>query len=318
LPEVPELLVGDPVRLRQIIINLVGNAIKFTERGEVAVEVRVGDRVSGREGGGMSWPRNDLSPSLPDSHSPSRLSLHFTVRDTGLGIPLEKQRAIFAPFMQADSSTTRKYGGTGLGLTISSRLAEMMGGRIWVESEVGKGSTFHFTAQFSLPDGIAASSNPRQSATLQDVPTLVVDDNDEELSGLHILLAEDNAVNRKLAIRLLEKRGHTVVVAENGREVLAALEQHPFDVVLMDVQMPMMDGFEATTVIRNREKKNSEHLPIIAMTAHAMKGDRERCLEAGMDGYVSKPIQAKELFEAIARAVPANNEAEPIVVEHCS
>jgi len=406
-PDVPAALVGDPSRLRQIITNLVSNAIKFTEHGEVILRVE--------------------AESLTDGEA----ALHFSVSDTGIGVPPEKQQAIFEPFIQADGSMTRQYGGTGLGLSISTSLVALLGGRIWLESEVGKGSTFHFSARFALQKTPAPRTTPRETISLQEMPVLVVDDNavnrrildamlkhwlmkpklaeggqaglaamrehkkagkafplvlldaqmpdmdgfavaeeikkDPELAGatimmltsagrrgdgarcrelgiaayivkplrqselleailaalgkpstraerpqvitrhslretrrrLHILLAEDNAVNQKLAMRLIEKRGYTLVVASNGREALAALEEQSFDLVLMDVQMPEMDGFEATAAIRDREKKTRKHLPIIAMTAHAMKGDRDRCLAAGMDGYVSKPVQAQELFKEI-------------------
>jgi two-component system sensor histidine kinase/response regulator len=418
-PGVPKALVGDPGRLRQIIVNLVGNAIKFTQAGEVVVEVGAESREPG-----AGW-------------------LHFAVRDTGIGIAAEKQKLIFDAFTQADGSTTRHYGGTGLGLSISSRLIEMMQGRIWVESEAGKGSTFHFTARFGEAKGAwkappaAAEAHPQ----LEDLSVLVVDDNAtnrrflEELltswrmkpaladsaqaailalernlesenpfhliltdahmpemdgftlaerikhhprlagatimmltsggqrgdaarcrelgvaayltkpigqsellnailqvlgaglhktelaplvtrhslretrQGLRILLVEDNLVNQRLATRLLEKRGYTVVVASTGREALASLAKQTFDLALMDVQMPDMDGFEATSAIREREKVIGKHLPIVAMTAHAMVGDRERCLAAGMDGYVSKPIKAQALFDAIKALVPGSSEA---------
>jgi PAS domain S-box-containing protein len=410
-PEVPEEVLADPTRLRQIVINLVGNGIKFTEHGEVGIEVGV------------------------ESQEQDRVRLHFMVRDTGIGVAPEKQKLIFEAFSQADGSTGRKFGGTGLGLTISSRLAEMMGGRIWLESEPGKGSCFHFTAQVGIVQR-SASSGPRERVALGGLPVLVVDDNltnrrilgemlerwrmkpilagsgaealellreadrratpfvliltdanMPEMDGftlverirqqadlcqttivmltsagqrgdaarcrelgiaaylikpiaqsqlldailsvlgtkaqpaeeprlvtrhslregrprLRVLLAEDNAVNQKLASRLMEKRGHTVVVASNGRQALEAMEKLRFDVVLMDVQMPEMDGFEATAAIRARESGTGTHIPIIAMTAHTMKGDRERCLASGMDGYVAKPIQARELLEAIETLVP--------------
>ena len=406
-PDVPTALVGDPGRLRQIITNLIGNAIKFTEQGEVTLHVETESRTEGVA------------------------VLHFSVSDTGIGVSPEKQEAIFKPFIQADGSITRTYGGTGLGLAISTGLVALLGGRIWLESESDKGSTFHFTARFGLQKAPAPEMDPRETISLQGMPVLVVDDNavnrrildamlkhwlmtptlteggqaglaamrehkkagkafplvlldaqmpdmdgfalaeeikkDPELAGatlmmltssgrpgdgarcrelgiaaymvkpirqselleailaaldkpsrkadrphvitrhslretrekLHILLAEDNLVNQKLAVRLIEKRGHTLVVASNGREALAALESESFDVVLMDVQMPEMNGFEATAAIRDREKETGKHLPIIAMTANAMVGDRERCLAAGMDGYISKPIRIEELFEVI-------------------
>ncbi len=424
--DVPVHLVGDPGRLGQVIINLVGNAIKFTERGEVVLRVE-------RE-------KEDLETLEPAS--PPTVLLHFAVRDTGIGIAREKQTHIFEAFTQSDSSTTRQFGGSGLGLTISSRLVSMMGGRIWVESEVGQGSIFHFLARFGVPANCEELRSPAEPALLHDLPVLVVDDNptnrqllehllsrwhmkptavadglsalDEmqracdsgepftlvlsdavmpemdgfalaerirehpemaratvlmlssadqqrdaarcrelgidgyllkpitqselldailsalgnpgahepgllasragadrpKLSGdtrcapLRILLTEDNLTNQMLATTLLEKQGHQVAVAGNGKEALAALERETFDLILMDVQMPEMDGFEATACIRERERGTDRHLPIIAMTAHAMKGDRERCLNAGMDGYVSKPIQTHELFGAIAALVP--------------
>jgi PAS domain S-box-containing protein len=415
LPDVPDHVVGDPGRLRQIVVNLLGNALKFTERGEVVVRVEKA------------------------SQTEEEVVLHFAVRDTGIGIPRDKQQAIFAPFVQADGSTTRKYGGTGLGLAISARLVELMGGQIWVESEPGQGSTFHFTARFGLADdalvsgglrprlGLGTDAPGARATDLEGLPVLAVDDNatnrrileeiltnwhmkatvvdsgpaalaeleracaagapyplvlldgmmpgmdgytvarqinqrpefagciivllssaagsavrDRELrlaaclmkpikqselwdaimtslgvSGrrdeqtaelvaapcrrrLRLLLAEDNAVNQKLATRLLEKRGHQVIVVGNGKEALAALEREHFDAVLMDVQMPEMDGFETTAAIRAR----GTHVPIVAMTAHAMKGDREKCLSMGMDGYVSKPLQAADLFEVIEGLVP--------------
>ncbi len=409
-PEVPLRLVGDPSRFRQVLINLAGNALKFTEQGEVAVKVGV-----------MSSEGNNLQ-------------LHCAVRDTGIGISAEKQAEIFEAFTQGDSSMTRRYGGTGLGLTISRRLVDLMGGRIWVESEIGKGSTFHFTAGFATAP-VVSPTKPMDLVDLAGVRVLVVDENAthrrileerlkgwgmvpslavggkdaislleealekgnpfrliftdtnmrgldgftlverirqdprlagltvvmlsslgrlgdaarcrqlnvmayltkpvgeselfdtiqralcqgsrkseetplttrhslrEERLGLYILLVEDNTVNQFLASRLLEKRGHHVVVAGNGKEALEALEIHHIELVLMDVQMPEMDGFEATVAIREKERLNGGHLPIVAMTAHTMKGDQERCLEAGMDGYVMKPVQTKELFTAIEEAM---------------
>jgi PAS domain S-box-containing protein len=420
LPNVPDGLVGDSNRLRQVIVNLIGNSIKFTDQGEVIVSVR---QAAGGEWGAPNGEHED--PKTP------RCLLHFAVTDTGIGIAPDKLEAIFAPFVQADGSTTRKYGGTGLGLAISSRLVKLMGGRVWVESQPGKGSAFHFTARFGLHDQPPA---PRmRPAELQGVSVLVVDDNAtnrrilEEMLGnwhmrptavaggadalaelsraaasgrpyqlvlldalmpgmdgfmlaqeikrrpdianttllmlssaegsstrardlpiaacvmkpvkqsdlfdavvtclgvalrredapgqtaagtggqarrLRVLLAEDNAVNQKLMVRLLEKQGHRVTLAADGREALAALERESFDVALMDVQMPEIDGFEATAAIRRGEQVTGRHLPIIAMTAHAMKGDRERCLKAGMDAYVAKPIQASELFGVLEQAVP--------------
>ena len=267
-PAVPTWISGDPGRLRQVIVNLVGNAIKFTERGEVVLRVTM-DEPSGAD---------------------QTCLVHFAVSDTGIGIPLEKQRIIFDPFSQADNSTTRRFGGTGLGLTISSRIVGLMGGKIWVKSEVGQGSTFHFTSRFKvLSKGVEAAPVPPSAAPCAQ--------------GLRILVAEDNAINRLVATRILELAGQSVVVVENGQEALSALEKAVFDIVLMDVQMPVMDGFEATALIRAKEKTSGKHMPIVAMTAHAMKGDRELCLGAGMDGYVSKPIEEQDLFCAIESAI---------------
>jgi PAS domain S-box-containing protein len=404
-PEVPDALVGDAERLRRIVVNLVGNAIKFTESGEVVLNASVESRTN--EG----------------------VVLHFSVTDTGIGIPREKQQAIFEAFAQGDASTTRKYGGTGLGLSISSQLSELMGGRIWLESEPGRGSAFHFTVRLGLQPSAANEPAPPVPVKLLDLPVLVVDDNstsrqileemlanwkmkpiaadsgpaavealkraqkkgepirlvladghmpgmdgfdlsaslqkDAQLRGvtvilltfaghredqaraksvgavaavtkpvkqselwdaivtalhvpgrqktrlsaarsaargaqrrLRVLVAEDNPVNQELVLHLLERRGHSAIVAENGKQAIAALEKHKFDVVVMDVQMPEMGGIEATEEIRRKEKSNGGHIPVFAMTAHAMPGDRERCLAAGMDGYISKPIDPK-LFTQI-------------------
>jgi len=405
--------------LRQILVNLVGNAIKFTKQGEVIVQVAA-----------EQCTENDAQ-------------LHFTVTDTGIGIPAEKQAAIFEAFTQADGSMSRTYGGTGLGLTISTRLVALMKGRIWVESEPGKGSRFHFTAHFEVQKPNARIVEPRDKGVLRDMRVLIVDDNatnrkilsrillgwgaqptsaesgaqaiefmrefqrlgksfplilldaqmpemdgfalaesikrkpewgaatimmlssagqrgdakrcreigvaayltkpvgqDELLRAiltalggraapetpsavvtrhllrekshqLRILLAEDNAVNQKLAVRLLEKRGHAVTVAWNGKEVVAAFQKHTFDLVLMDVQMPEMDGFEATAAIREAEKLSGNHLPVVAMTAHAMVGDRERCLAAGMDDYLTKPIRPQELHDMLTKYSPGASAETP-------
>jgi two-component system sensor histidine kinase/response regulator len=404
---VPELIVGDSNRLRQIVVNLLGNAIKFTDRGEVVLRVEL--QQSGENG----------------------VELHFIVHDTGLGIPKDKQELIFGAFAQADGSSSRKYGGTGLGLTISSRLVAMMDGRIWLESSPGIGSTFHFTARFQPAQVATQAKTDASPVVLDGIPVLIVDDNptnrrilEETLvhwgmkvtsvssgwaalaelrrantagkeaplvlldaqmplldgfataakikkdpdvqastimmltSGgqrgdadrcrevgisayltkpvrqaelreaiirvlglkrrsiespklvtrhslhdarkqLSILLADDNAINRELGVRILTKRGHLVTVVENGIQAVEAVESQGFDLVLMDVQMPKMDGLEATGAIRKNEQNTGGHIPIVAMTAHAMKGDRERCLAAGMDGYISKPIRAQELLQTV-------------------
>jgi two-component system, sensor histidine kinase and response regulator len=404
--DIPQMVVGDPTRLRQVLVNLLGNAIKFTERGEVILQA---EAQQGKE---------------------ADLELHFMVRDTGVGVPKEKHELIFGAFSQADNSATRKYGGTGLGLTISSRLVAMMGGRIWLESEPGRGSTFHFTARFGIAPPVQKRTQEVPGhVQLTGVAVLVVDDNStnrrilehtllqwgmrptlvssgwaalaelrrakeagrttplvlldaqmpqldgfqtaakikqdpelvaatimmltsggqrgdadrcrevgisaylskpvrqaelreamlrvlgraaqqEETSALvtrhtlkearrhlRVLLADDNAINRELAVRILTKRGHEVSIVPNGKLAVEALEAKNFDVVLMDLQMPEMDGFEATAAIRRMEQTTGTQVPIVAMTAHAMKSDRERCLNTGMSGYISKPIQAQELIE---------------------
>jgi len=416
-PDVPEALLGDPGRIRQILVNIVGNAIKFTEQGGVFVSVN------------------------EECHDGGVTSLHFAVKDTGVGIPSDKQETIFEAFSQADGSMARKYGGTGLGLAICAKLATMMGGRIWVESQPGQGSTFHFTLRLAVQDTPAHGREPLQPEQLRDLRALIVEDNFKnrsvlkailtrwgmkptvvkgghaalqaiesakrtgrsfplillpgqmpEMDGfalaerikrdpesvattiillaspghlgdaarcrkfgisaylvkpirpgellqaicdvLHsptqretrlvtrhtlrearkryrVLLAEDDAVSQLFAVSLLERRGYIVTVADDGREALAALKKKDFDVVLMDVQMPGMDGFEATAAIRERERAAGRHTPIIAMTAHALEGDKERCLSAGMDGYISKPIQTNEFFATIEKLAGNRDEGAP-------
>jgi signal transduction histidine kinase/ActR/RegA family two-component response regulator len=268
--DVPDRLVGDPDRLRQILLNLLGNAIKFTERGTVSLEVR-------RE------------PALDG------VTLLFAVRDSGVGIPPDKQDLIFDAFRQADGSTTRKYGGTGLGLAICSRLVELMGGAIWVESEPGRGSTFRFSARL----GVVTEVPGEMDEQARKLAMAVMAFNPEPLDPLRVLLAEDNPVNQRLASKLLEKRGHSVTVTATGRGALERIREENFDVVLMDVQMPDMDGLEATALIREWEKTRGCRTPIIALTAHSMKGDRERCLAAGMDNYVTKPFDVARLLEVV-------------------
>jgi PAS domain S-box-containing protein len=424
-PDAPETLIGDALRLRQIVVNLVGNAIKFTDNGEIVVQVQ------------------------PESRIEDEVELHFSVRDTGIGIPAEKQQVIFEAFSQADSSTTRRYGGTGLGLAISSQLVELMDGNISVESQPGVGSTFHFTLWLGVGEQPANNSRGKW-ISMSGLPVLIVDDNatnrrileevftnwrmrplavdggaaaltelekasrkgqsfavvlldghmpnmdgftlaeritqdrqyvgtklvmltsagdpddvvrcrrlgisayltkpikQSELfdvivnaisepisekpkprkksrvrkSGLRVLLAEDNQVNQLVATRLLEKLGHQVTVVSSGSEALSAAQTGDFDLIAMDVQMPEMDGLEATAAIRRWERNTGTHLPIIAMTAHAMKGDRERCMEAGMDGYTSKPIRIKDLEQVISEVVPVasvkgnaakRDESEPVI-----
>ncbi len=272
-PGLPAVVRGDPSRFRQVLLNLVGNAIKFTAAGHVAVRLDTGVDAGA-----------------------DAAALHVSVTDTGIGISAEQQSIIFEKFTQADGSTSRKYGGTGLGLAISTRLASLMGGRVWVESTRGRGSTFHFTACFDRCDEAAlpASAEPGEGMPRAGSRTLSV------------LLAEDNAVNQLLALRLLEKHGHRVTTAVNGVEAVEILAQQLFDVVLMDVQMPEMGGFEATAAIRQQEAGTGRHQPIVAMTAHALHGDRERCLTAGFDGYIAKPISERELFLVIDGVIEAS------------
>ena len=273
---VPVKVRGDLFRLRQVILNLLNNSLKFTENGEVVLRVEC------------------------ESRTGSSVCLHFEVRDTGIGIPLEKQKLIFEAFSQAEASTSRRFGGTGLGLTISSRLVRMMGGELSVKSEVGHGSEFHFTARL----GIAADSSTPTDPPLPRATSGAAIWKSGAPVPLRILLAEDNLVNQKVGSLLLKKRGHTPVIANNGREVLRLLERESFDVILMDVQMPEVDGFEATNAIRQKEKRTGAHVPIIAVTAHATEAYEALCLKAGMDSYVSKPFNAQQLFEIIENLVP--------------
>ncbi len=273
-PGTPDALIGDPTRLTQILLNLVGNAVKFTSQGEITVRAEI------------------------VTQSAEEALAHFSVADTGIGIPVDKQKMIFESFTQSDSSTTRQYGGTGLGLSISSRLVALMGGSIWVESQPGQGSTFHFKVRF----GLQKQATRGKAVINQPAPPHFPAGGQRRFK---ILLAEDNLVNQKVAVRFLEKKGHTVVLAPSGKKAVDAWWEQSFDLILMDVQMPEMDGFEATRIIRKQEKSGAKHVPIIAMTAHAMVGDRERCLAAGMDDYISKPINATDLFAAIERLVPA-------------
>ena len=274
--ETPDALVADALRLRQVLTNLLGNAVKFTERGRV--ELRIDSHPAG-----------------------DRLQLHAVVADTGIGISPEHQRVIFEAFRQADSSTTRQYGGTGLGLTISARLVALMKGTIGVESDIGKGSRFHvsFPCGLAPQDSIAAPSRP-VSIPAGPPP-----------KRLRILLAEDNPVNQRLAQRLLEKRGHEVAIVGDGRQAVeAARSAPPFDLILMDVQMPAMDGLEATRVIRQIEDPQRNSVPIVAMTAFAMKGDRDRCLAAGMNAHLAKPIDPMELSATVESFAAARSSCD--------
>jgi signal transduction histidine kinase/CheY-like chemotaxis protein len=260
---IPDAIVGDAMRLRQILINLLGNAIKFTEVGEVRLRVGVAHLL------------------------PGEVCLHFSVEDTGIGIPRDKQELVFEAFAQADGSTARRYGGTGLGLSISARLVELMGGDMWVESEPGRGAAFRFTAIFALqgaggqrpPDGEATEVGRREPWT--------------------VLVVEDEAIHRELLSALLLGRGHRVVTARNGREALTELSRNRVDIALMDLQMPELDGFDTTSTIREWEGRRGGHLPIVAMTASVMADDPERCTAIGVDRFLTKPIRRETLFRVV-------------------
>ncbi len=271
--DIPKSILGDATAVSQILINLIGNSVKFTDRGEVSIFVS-GNRTE-----------ND------------RVKIFFSVRDTGIGIPQDRMDSLFQSFSQVDMSTTRRFGGTGLGLAISKRLVQLMGGTIWAESEIGKGSTFSFTIQAEAATS-DQSTEPKGKSKEADLKF-------EIIGQLKLLLAEDNLVNQKVALLMLKKLGIRADVAANGREVLQALERQDYDVVLMDVQMPEMDGFEAAKAIRERWLDGSPH--IIALTAHALEGDRKRCIEAGMDDYISKPVRLEELAVALGRCSVQNN-----------
>jgi len=286
-PDVPAGVVGDSTRIQQVLTNLVGNALKFTEAGHVLVSI------------------SETARSAGVSH------LKFSISDTGIGIPADKHAAVFEAFRQADGSTTRQFGGTGLGLTISSTLVGLMGGRIWVESEPGAGSTFFFT--LSLPiASVAGATTPAVAPVVLSTPRMPPSAPARPpvapgIPSRRILLVEDNIINQRVAIGMLAKRGHQVTLAQDGAEAVAITERHAFDLVLMDLQMPGMSGLDATAAIRTREQVTGGHLRIIAMTARAMASDREQCLAAGMDGYLSKPIDRTLLFEAVEATVPATS-----------
>jgi PAS domain S-box-containing protein len=270
--EIPRHLIGDPSRLTQILINLVNNGLKFTENGSVSINITL------------------------EQSTATNCFLRFAIQDTGIGIPKEKQEIIFQSFSQADTSHTRKYGGTGLGLTISSQLCHMMGGEIGLESEEGKGTTFWFTSRFKRPLKTPEKKNSNLGTLVQSGLS-----RQEILQGMSILLAEDEFINMTLALAVLGKEGLQVTTAVNGREAVEHFQKGSFDAILMDIQMPEMDGYQATAAIRAHEKLHSGHVPIIAMTAHAMRGDREKCLAAGMDDYISKPLDPETMFQVIER-----------------
>jgi two-component system sensor histidine kinase/response regulator len=287
---VPDALTGDAGRLRQVLLNIIGNAIKFTEKGEVVVQVSV---VS------------DVQPAKDE------VRLLFTVRDTGIGIPSEKHAAIFRAFEQEDSSTTRKFGGTGLGLTIAAQLVALMGGNITVESETGRGSTFRITARFGRSENDATLNGVVGPADLlEGQRVLIVDDNLTPATPLNILVAEDNEFNVTLLKQLFARKGHSATIAGDGREALALATAGSFDALLLDIHLPELDGFTVARAIRDQEQGGGKHLPIIAFTARSGKQDRERCLEAGMDDFLAKPVQAEELWAVIGRVVAANGRSD--------
>jgi PAS domain S-box-containing protein len=275
--DAPRIVVGDAPRLRQILLNLVSNAVKFTEQGEVQL--------------GIAAQR----------YLDQKVLIEFSVRDTGVGIPFDKRRMIFEPFTQGDGSMTRKYGGTGLGLAIARQLVSMFEGQIWVESEVGRGSTFHFTAVLGLP------VRPEPTRTVYTPHKHLPHDLQPSAHKLKILLAEDNVVNQKVIARMMEKLGWSVVMVDNGQMAVDRSSEENFDLILMDVQMPVMDGLSATIAIRSRERQVGGHVPILALTAYAMQGDRERCLIAGMDDYLSKPVRIEDLHSVVERYVEVNS-----------
>jgi CheY-like chemotaxis protein len=277
-PGVPERLAGDPVRLGQILNNLASNAVKFTQKGSISIEA-----------------------GLEELEGDSAL-LYFKVKDTGIGLSKEQLAGLFTAFTQADTSTTRKYGGTGLGLTISKRLVEMMGGKIWCESELGQGSVFRFTARFKLDH---AAEAPSKGAEGKRGDKTSGKEKLKPILGAKILLTEDNEVNQLVASRILNNAGFIVDIANNGLEAVEKVQAEKYDLVLMDIQMPEMDGLTASKTIR--ALPGFADLPIVAMTAHAMSGDRELSLAAGMNDHVSKPININELFNALAKWVPPRN-----------
>jgi PAS domain S-box-containing protein len=276
-PDVPGTLIGDPGRLKQVLVNLLGNAIKFTERGTISIAIEL------------------------NLETDSYAILHFSVADTGKGIVQSKQQLIFEAFTQADRSSTREHGGTGLGLAISRELVSLMNGQIWVDSEVGIGSTFHFTAEFQLPHTMERTNMGATTILASAGPSPSSAEEPPSERRNRVLLVEDNLVNQRLALRLLEKHGFRTVTACDGNRALDVLRTSDwaFDVILMDIQMPGLDGFETTREIRRLESARNTHVPIIAVTAHALGRDRERCLAEGMDAYLSKPIKPDELFAAL-------------------
>ena len=326
-PALPRTAIGDAGRLQQVLVNLVGNAVKFSEPGDTHLRADLVARpVSFKDSGDIHLR---VRVAAVDDRG---CELHVSVQDHGIGIPLDKQAHIFEPFTQADQSTTRRYGGTGLGLAISASIVHAMGGRIWVESEVGRGSTFHFTVRLTTvarddagPDGPSTDREPAapvaEIAALPD-PGRPGGRRDAEapaalappLVALKVLLAEDNEVNQRIALAMLKRLGHRAVLVGNGLAAVEQTEREAFDVVLMDVQMPEMSGLEAATAIRRRERRTGVTVPIIALTAHAMEGDRERCLASGMTGYLSKPLTLdalKAALEQVAAELASRHASAP-------
>jgi PAS domain S-box-containing protein len=282
---VPTTLCGDEVRIRQILVNLLSNAVKFTEKGEIVLKVE------------SIFSGNNNKDAVEQQKSRTVI-LHFSVSDTGIGIPEDKFDLIFESFTQLDSSTTKKYGGSGLGLSIVKRLVRMMGGEVWIESKAEKGSTFHFTAKFGIKGATEKLDSTIQEGDHDVLPAA---------RGLHILLAEDNMLNQQVAIRILEKVGHIVESVNNGKEIFSLLEKKHFDLILMDIQMPEMDGIIATRIIRSSTKAPYNHeIPIIALTAHAFEEDRERCLKAGMNGCLTKPYTKMGLMKEIKKCIASS------------
>ncbi len=281
-PDVPEVLIGDPLRLNQILINLMGNAVKFTSEGEISVYIECEELLD------------------------KKAELLFTVKDTGIGIPENKLDMIFASFSQSDMSTTRKFGGTGLGLTISKQFAELMSGTIWVESVEGKGSSFHVQIPFEYSKANSVVSSIYKNEFTDMTPVEVGSNghfDDFQTKGLRILLAEDNEINQKVVKRLLEKQGFVVDSAVDGKEAILKMQDGEYCLILMDVQMPVMNGIISTKIIRRLERKSDKHIPIVAMTAYAMQEDRDKCIDAGMDDYLPKPVGSSELLKVIGRCL---------------
>jgi PAS domain S-box-containing protein len=299
-PEVPTTLLGDEVRIRQILINLISNSIKFTKEGKITLSV---ERAKAEKS----------NMHLDKNWNERNIILHFTVSDTGIGIPQDKHDLIFESFTQLDRKTTKKYGGSGLGLSIVKKLVSLMSGDIWVESEEGKGTTMHFTAQFVLTEESPQDTAPINIESDQSETSDCDTNINNEFNKLHILVAEDNILNQKVVVGILEKCGHVVETVSNGKDVFESLRERNFDIILMDVRMPGIDGLEATEIIRKSEKTDFDpNIPIIALTAHVSKESREQCLAAGMNDFVSKPFKKQDLLEAINGQISiyTNNDSE--------